>query len=427
MHTCYLQSGSLRAHLAGPGVVPPLRACRRGQLKPLPGGEEVEETFDLALEGPGDFDRLALDLEQLLTRARLGTECWLWLGLEANAPLHRAPVTGGRLTWLARDALSAGLRLTLRRADYWEGGERTALPLSNPLGAGQGPQRVTWACNWVAFTPPPGGSLETGLCLEAFNDRPGALPLAQLLAFTGREAWAGGAPVWEGEEGLPGPNVDAYTYQAPAFSGGHYRSFQWSTAGPVLAAKFALTGLSEALFSGEPCRAALALVVPPAAGLRLWWRLTSDTGVELAASIPAWADPQRRLQVLAPLACPEPPEGGWSTGWLELWAEASALPATLPLDQLQVLPARGFRAYRPLEPTPAGWVFLDDPESGQPACSREPVSGLTRPTHVPAGPPLLAWPGAQQALFLLWDQAGGLDLNQELRVRLSARPRRSAL
>jgi hypothetical protein len=422
--------------LHGSGVQPPLVGAVRASPRRLD-ADTVEETLTIALEGSGITAWLET-LEARLADGRDGiTPCYLHLQTAPGAPIWRSPLRGGELTLLEGDPTSRGVRLTLRRPPWWEGSLQ-ALPLSNPNGS-----RLTGGLTLSNHQDDHTGHVNyAGL---AAADLPGSLPApfqAVLRAVGAGESLhtvllglgtdledADGAlrHALEGEAAQAGAHAALSVITAGTASGGACARLTWSTPFWAHLATWTLPAADLGYLRGRRVHPVLVLATPPAsAGLTLAWRVTAAPGAApLAQSALFPAQVGHGLQVGPALHLPPLALGGgpYPALYLELWAESTpALPGTLDVDAVHLLPAEGWLCAYPLGGTPAGWDLVLDGLEGR-VYSREPATGARALTHVVGGEwPHLRPPHAHR-LYLLWETQAGAAPPAQVTLRLFLRPR----
>lgn len=422
--------------LHGSGVQPPVRGAVRGSATRR--GEEVEEIYDIHLEGAGIAGWLET-LEGRLADGRDGVNpCYLNLQTAPGAPFWRTPIREGHLTLLGSGAASQGLRLTLRRPAWWEG-DLQALPLSNPTGT-----RLTTGLTLTNHQD--GHNGHVNFAALAAVDLPGSLPapfqavvravgsaesLQTVLMGLGSDLEdADGAlgHALEGEAAQAGAGAALSVVSDPTASGGAFARLTWSAATWASLATWTLPAAALGYLRGRGVHPVLRLAsVPPQAGLVLAWRVSPAPGAApLAQSALFPLTLGHALQVGPALTLPPLDLGGgpYPALCLELWAESTpTTPATLEVDFVHLLPAEGWLQAHPLGGTPPGWDLVLD---GREGClySRDPASGARAPTHLLAG----EWPGLRpkrgHRFYLLWETHNGAACEAQVTLRLFLRPRR---
>jgi hypothetical protein len=428
--------------LKGLGAPAALRSCTRTPNSNVSPEGWVNEEYHLVMEGtPDELDTLLLMLEDRLGRAAAGETSQLQIVPHNGSSPWASPLLGGQINFVDDGSSSRGrgsqvLRLTLRRADYWQAEQHEA-PLSNAHGSsilgGLTLDNHTDGHHTAYVTVEDGaliGDLPAPARLELFNDRSTA---------SIKDAWLGcyldanQAPpdiTLQAEVAAPLTGVSSSVINDVSCSNGFFRRLMWSNSGEQALLAWALSpGLLRALNSRS--LVPLLRLATPCLNNDLWvsWRVLCGEQV-LTRSELGLLQPNRSLQALPGLRLPPialPGENAPAGLTLQMViTRLSGGSRQLDLDFLALLPLNGWRSLRPLaeDGLPPGAIWIDDANINLSWSYSAPLGEFI--THSVIGQPLLVWPGHAQRIYLLH---GGMLMNidHQTRLRLFYYPRRRAL
>lgn len=429
MDTILLESGIYSLHLSGSGIAPPVRGARRRPPERLPHGR-TREVIEVALEGDGSLSAVPRLAELICARARQGRRAYLKVA-DPGGELYRSLLLDGWVETLGRGPDSAGLRLTLVRADEWEG-NLIPVDLCGLLETSASGVRVFRRCDQagtgvaaLVLLPEGAASQPAPVRLEISNDAaPDAPAIGDVYVLSAQDQNdLSSAYRVEAEWGSPGAGVSAQTLANAGCSGGYFVRYTWNSASAVRLAYWALPQMVQNLCAGRPVRPLVRLHAPWSGG-DCWvhWRVATENGSVLATGEPVLLAAGRQFHPLPALHFPAGTAGSYLGERVELWG-MSAAPAELEMDVWLLLPAEGFRRYTALDTLPAGWSLVDDGVDSDLVYARHEDSGQRRETHRAEGPPLAVWPGGRQAFFLAWETPTQASIEGQVRLRLFTRPR----
>ena len=428
MDTLILESGIYSLHLGREGISAPVRGARRRPPERLPHGR-TREVLDVALEGNGSLSGVARLAELICARARRGRRAYLQIADPAGERYHSLLLDGWVET-LGRGPDSAGLRLTLVRADAWEG-DLIPVDLCGPLETTAAGVTLFRRCDQpgtgiaaLVLLPEGAASQPAPVRLEVSNDAPDAPAVGDVYVFAAQDQdELSAAYRMEAEWGNPGAGVSAQVIAAAECSGGTFVRYTWSAVDAVRLSFCSLPQILQNLCAGRPVRPLVRLPAPWSGGdCWLHWRITNENGSVLATGEPVLLTAGRQFHPLPALHFPAGAAGSHLSERVELWGTAAA-PAVLEVDVWLLLPAEGYRRYTALDPLPGGWSLVDDGVDSDLVYARHESSGQRRETHRVEGPPLEVWPGGRQALFMAWETPGQTSIAGQVRLRLLTRPR----
>lgn len=426
-------------HLHGPGVMPPVRgAVRRPPAPPPEPSGPCRETIDLALEGePASVDAFILALENALTRARTGADpVWLGCAPQSGAP-YSSPVRDGWLEYLDYGSSDRArgvqtLRLSLLRADYWEGPEQPA-PLTNHNGSG-----ITTGLDIENHHDPAHQNYVDVVETALVGDLPAPARLEWLNTDPARpllDGWLGSyqdsvfAPpniTLEGEDAAT--SLTTAVYAEAGCSNGQYRRVSWSGPGEVILMQWTLARDRLAALAGRALLPAARFNPAwPATDLWVQWRIWHSSSL-LACS--DWTLPRAgaMLQDLPGLNLPPwPLPGDAQPAELTLALAASRQSsdaAAIGVDMIQLLPLDYWRKFTAGPGAGPQWALNDDAPRGLTYAAHAASGELV--THTALGAPVMLWPGRRQRLWLLHGGAA-MEIDHSTRVRLLYRPRRRVI
>ena len=329
---------------------------------------------------------------------------------------------------------SLGLRLIMRREDFWQGEERE-LPLSNRNGANViGGLSVSNHSdthaghdNFVDIASSDvEGDLPSSFHIEMLNSGASGTLTGDIrvgISFRGdvRSFWH----VLEAEEASGGTLKDDV-----AASGGGGRTVSWNTAGErdLLAWRLSILASSRAM--GRWFRPLVRLMTPVMDDdLWLGIKVAYGSGLASIKSYPPGLAAAGKALVELPAAQIPPFTGGTvNLGQTEVrlyaW-QAEGQARSLDVDDLMILPLDGWRNFQSTGGLESGWRLVDEGEPG--ACYSVTATGERLITHADFGRPLSAIPGRPHRIYFLQECGGLAPIERTLTVRVFYRPRRIAV
>jgi len=429
-----LVQGSTTLVLNGTGAAVPLRA---GKIDlSAPGLAVIECALDGTAAQIASFQQSA---EKILMLgglyASLPGEDWayVWVTLP-DGSVWRSPVLGSKTAAApgpgSRGGGSQGFKLWLEIALWWESTTLTDVALSNHWGTLQtgGLQvdnhqdaghddYVNIAASTILGDVPAPAVLTLSSSVNGLEYLVGQCVTNGVAAFTG---------MLEGESisvGVGGitvtPTADA------ACSSGNYAACGWNGAGVVGGG----WGVDPTSYAARVYRPVLRLRNFVAGGekILLWVRLTGPAGDILLDAEGVIMPTDRKLVVLPPVALPpwsKPPAGfSWEglTPWMVVQAEGAGA-HVLNVDFFQMLPTEGWLRFYCVQPLMTYSQVRYDCGSGQ--NTRSATAGVT---HVPEGPGIWLYPGVQQKIFVLNQNAADSAIGTNTTVRVQYRARKRVL
>jgi len=432
-----LVQGSTTVVLNGTGAAAPLKAGR------LDMGELGKPVIDCTLDGTaaqiasyqGSLEK-ALGLGELY--AGLPGEDWCYLQVTLpDATTWRTPVLSGLCEAKpgpgARASGTQGLTLRLVTEKWWESTTLTDCPLSNRFGTNvtgglqvdnhydSGPHN-----NYVGI----GNTTVLG-------DVPAPAVLALSATPNGLEYFVGQAVtngvatytgVLEGESMSVNYWTNTGTADA-ACSGGNYAACSWSGTGQTGGA-WTASGAMSAEWTGRIYRPVMRLRSLVTAGEKIyaWFKLSFlGAGADVMMECEGVVLPtDRYLVVFPPVALPpwpKPPAGfAWEAWHPQIVCQAEAAGAhALAIDFVQMLPTEGWLRFYAVLANKTNTLIRYDGGSGQ--ISRTTTGGAT---HVAEGPGIMLYPGVQQKLYVLCQNAS-MDISTLSTVQVMYRARKRVL
>lgn len=433
-----LVQGSTTIVLNGTGAGVPLRAGRIDLSSP--GSVVVECGLDGTAAQIAAFQgsvEKALGLGELY--AGLPGEDWAYLFVTLpDATVWRTPVLSGiceaRPGPGARSGGSQGLKIMLRVEPWFESTTITDCPLSNRFGS-----NITGGLNADNHMDGIHNNYVSIANTAVLGDVPAPAILTLLASPNGLEYFVGQA-VTNGVSTFTGmaEGEGIYRHAFGSFavvgdatcSNGNYGAYTWNGTGE---ADFAwnITGAQSQEWAGRVYRPIMRLrdLVGAAEKYFAWFRLRFEAwpGVDrLCDGEGVVMATDRKLIVFPPLVLPpwpKPPAGfGWEGFHPNFVVQAEGVGAhALNIDFVQFFPVEGWLRLYPVITNMTYTMIRYDCGSGQ--ISRGTTAGVT---HVPEGPGILLYPGVQQKIFVLAQNAA-MDIATLHTVRVQYRQRKRVL
>jgi len=446
MNLIEFRQGSAALALMGSGAEPPYRGA---VLAPSAGeGSSVETEVLVSLEGtPAQIETALGAIQRWLTEAEraanLAGADYVFLAAQviSGAAVWRSKILSGWIELLGagadqRASGSQGLRLHLKRANYWESAEEISLAISSLANPAPTPGGVTvqnaWDSangNWVHLAAGGlGGDLPAPcrLYYDSAYGGNGTLYTGQNLS----SAPASANLCLQGEDGFAAAGGAAVTDTPDASSsGGFFARLTWSTAADMALLELPLVNTLVTQLAGWPFLPILRLANPAGAGLWCYWRVIARApGGDnvLAESRPAYLSESARLNPGSPLHLPpwQVVQGESQDGlYLQLRCQADTSGShTLDVDYVFLMPLEYWRQYRPVMSWMTHLRIEDD------GCRGVVKSYSAMQGHTADGPGFWLWPGREQRFYFLAEGvSGGVPVNQNALVFLYARPRKRVL
>jgi hypothetical protein len=433
-----LVQGFTSVVLNGTGGAVPLRA---GKIDLSTAGVVVVEC---ALDGTAaQIATFQQSVERVLMLGQLYAglpgEDWAYVQVTLpDASQWRTPILAGACEAMpgpgSRVHGSQGLRVRLRVEAWWEGVTLLEAPLSNTYGALVTGGTVcdnhydTGHMNYFSIASS-----------TILGDVPAPAVLTISNSLNGMEFFLGQCVtndvanfngMREGEQ-IFRHTFGGYAATADAnCSNGNYGAYTWNGTGKVDAAWTMSATLSQQ-WAGRVYRPVLRLRDLIAGGEKIyaWFTLAFEgTGTDVMVQCEGVVLPtDRKLVVFPPMALPpwpRPPSGfAWEAWHLQIALQAEGAGAhAFNFDFVQMLPTEGWLRFYPVMANLTYSNIRYDCGTGQ--ISRALTGAVS---HVPEGPGILLYPAVQQKIFMLAQNAAGMDIAALLGLKVQYRPRKRVL
>jgi hypothetical protein len=428
--------------LNGTGATAPLRGTRFLEGK----SSGAELVLEVALDGTvTQITSWVESAERVLDLAPLSFglpgEDVVYLQAVLDGVTWRTPIEEGWFEYASRGGAavrgsgSQGLLLHVKRPDYWEDVNLSAVPLTNRNGTDQDSLTISNHSdsgddNFVKISSAGvAGALPTPAWLRLV-----CLGTNGLTYHAGQAVTSSVTHTYmlEAESGTLGAGVTGAGSAVAGTSNGSYRPLSWSGSSAVMLLYWDLGAADTAKYAGRIFRPLLRLRTLVTAGEKfwLWWRV----GYNVSGTIETVQDfegvlcsTSQRLVACPPLPVPpwpKPDAGwGWESATVCLMCQAEAAGAhALELDFVQMLPTEGWVKLTPIVSTVADTKIVHDAGTGRVTRS---ATGMA--SHAPEGPGLVLVPGVAQTVFILANTSGGMDIATSTEVKIMYRRRRRAL
>lgn len=453
MNLIRLAQGTTTLVLQGSGMAAPVKGAvlwkepSSPTLSPAGRGEqETVEDVRVQLEGSvstmeATLATLARWLVEAERKAELSGESWVYLEVQVTSggTTWRSKVLGGELATLAvgpdqRAVLSQGVKLLLRRVDYWEDSTESELYI-NSAATARATGGVTIYNDWAT---------DKNYVQLLAADASGDLPAPAKVIFTNSSGvnasvYAGQnvnldpgnlVPILQGEDGSAGASSTVTDTSAASASGAYFARIEWTGSDAVVGIAFAISSTLAGYLVNWPFLPIARIHNNIASGEEFWayWRIVSTVGANtdvLVEGRPGYLSNTAYLQPGSPLYLPlwESESGdGTPALTLELVLQADDTgDHDLDLDYVFLMPLEYWRNYKMTANYLAGMYLQDDPY-------RDMVkSYATLMGHQAEGPGLWVLPNQLQRYYFLIEGASSMLPSQSSTVKMYYHPRKKSL